>query len=169
MPEHRPGTPIGLRDLESFLWWDLEAVATWAAWLDRRGYDASAAEASFAEAVDVQRALRALQAGNGGVPDEDDLTAARERINASIERHGLFPRITADGIRVAPAPGDAIGRILGLAVDAMAAALWTRFKLCRDETCRASFYDASRSGTKTWCSMELCGSRSKMRRLRARA
>jgi predicted RNA-binding Zn ribbon-like protein len=46
---------------------------------------------------------------------------------------------------------------------------WGRFKLCRDPACCASYYDASKSAAKTWCSMETCGSRNKMRRYRAKS
>ena len=92
-----------------------------------------------------------------------------DRLNDAIEQHALSPRITVNGVHMNARPGDPIGHILRLAIEAIAADLWPRFKLCRDAACRASFFDASKNGSKTWCSMELCGSRNKMRRLRARA
>jgi len=53
------------------------------------------------------------------------------------------------------------------ALEAMRLGLWRRFKLCREATCRASFYDASKAAGKVWCEMTTCGSRNKMRRYRA--
>lgn len=45
---------------------------------------------------------------------------------------------------------------------------WRRFKICRDETCRASYFDTTRNDGKTWCAMQTCGSRNEMRRFRAK-
>ena len=61
-----------------------------------------------------------------------------------------------------------IGSILVMALEAMSNGEWARFKLCRDPDCAASFYDSSRNGAKVWCSMDGCGSRNKMRRMRER-
>jgi predicted RNA-binding Zn ribbon-like protein len=44
----------------------------------------------------------------------------------------------------------------------------SRIKLCQSETCRMAFYDQSRNGSRSWCSMEICGNRAKARTFRAR-
>lgn len=169
MPEHREGTPTELRDLESFLWCDLDTLAAWQDWMEQRRFDRHRAHASFAEASDIQGALRQLEAANNGIAVSAEVPRVMDRLNSAIEQHALSPRITANGVRVDAPPGDPIGHILQLAIRAMSTDLWPRFKLCRDAACRASFFDASKNGSKTWCSMEICGSRNKMRRLRARA
>ena len=69
--------------------------------------------------------------------------------------------------RKLPDVGDEAAR--GSFDDAMQAGQWRRFKLCRDPSCRASFYDASKAAAKNWCAMQTCGSRNKMRRYRARS
>ncbi|QCB43293.1 CGNR zinc finger domain-containing protein [Sphingomonas sp. PAMC26645] len=169
MPEHREGTPTELRDLESFLWCDFDTTAAWRKWSEQRRFDSHAAEASFKEAGEVQRALRQLEASNNGITASADVSKAMTTLNHAIEQHALRPRITADGVRMHAGPGDAVGHVLQIAIQAMTTCAWPRFKLCRDPACRASFFDASKNGSKIWCSMELCGSRNKMRRHRGKA
>jgi predicted RNA-binding Zn ribbon-like protein len=55
-----------------------------------------------------------------------------------------------------------------MALEALQSGIWRRFKLCHDPTSRASYYDVSKAAAKTWCSMETCDSRNKMRRYRAK-
>jgi predicted RNA-binding Zn ribbon-like protein len=43
-----------------------------------------------------------------------------------------------------------------------------RVKLCGGDDCRWAFYDASRNGSRQWCSMEVCGNRQKARTYRAK-
>jgi predicted RNA-binding Zn ribbon-like protein len=45
---------------------------------------------------------------------------------------------------------------------------WSRLKLCAAEDCRWAFYDTSRNGKGRWCSMEVCGNRSKTSAYRRR-
>jgi len=166
MPEHRDGTPEALADLESFLWWDFDP-ALWAAWAEKRGFDARAARGGYADAMELQMALRRLESANNGMPP--DASAAR-RINQAIELQSLRPHLSPSGdLQFALADlGDPTGFIVRAVVEAMIGGIWRRFKLCRDPACQASYFDASKNNAKTWCSMETCGSRNKMRRLRAR-
>jgi predicted RNA-binding Zn ribbon-like protein len=43
---------------------------------------------------------------------------------------------------------------------------WVRLKACRN--CHWSFYDYSPNRSATWCSMQLCGNRTKTRAYRSR-
>lgn len=45
---------------------------------------------------------------------------------------------------------------------------WERLKACRNEACRWAFYDNSRNRSGTWCDMDTCGARHKMRAYRRR-
>ena len=197
MPEHREGTPAEYVLLESFLWRDFETPAEWDAWVRARGLtpDADAddvvadAADTFALAMRLRGALRALAAANPGgrhsgppSPRTDapvaalgdvHVAAAVETLNHLIAEFGVRP-VVAGGGRVAlrgtppvPAAGP-VAVVLTLALEAMRADVWRRFKLCPEPSCGASFYDASKNATKTWCAMATCGSRNKMRRLRAR-
>ncbi|MHB8285443.1 MAG: CGNR zinc finger domain-containing protein [Caulobacteraceae bacterium] len=167
MPEHREGTPQLLGDLESFLWWDFDPE-TWRAWADKRGFSTKATVEDFAEAQALQAALRHLQRANNG--DDVSTGDAVKYINRALACQGVVPEISPD-LGLAFTASDTsrpVGSILVLFVEAMTLGTWPRFKLCRDEVCRASYFDASKNNSKTWCSMEACGSRNKMRRLRAR-
>ncbi|MFJ5043453.1 MULTISPECIES: CGNR zinc finger domain-containing protein [unclassified Streptomyces] len=43
-----------------------------------------------------------------------------------------------------------------------------RLKRCAEHTCRGAFWDASKNHSRRWCSMRLCGNRTKSRRYTAR-
>ncbi len=171
MPEHRAGTPAAYRTLESFLWHDLDGGPdAWSAWLAHRGIAADAA-ASFEAARDLHAALRTLEMVNAALSAEaGDAAAAREALNRLVAAFGLRPDVDADGGvgLVAADAADPAAALLGEALAAMQAGVWRRFKLCREPSCRASYFDASKAAAKLWCEMTTCGSRNKMRRYRAR-
>jgi predicted RNA-binding Zn ribbon-like protein len=171
--EHHPGTPDKYRDLESFLWHDFEAGRSdWAAWLRRKMPDQfnEAAKSSFRRAMHLHAALRSLQAANSGMRTGEDIAASRETLNRLISRYRIRPRLDLDGqfSLATEAPTDPIAALILMLLDALQSGLWKRFKLCYEPTCRASYYDASKPGAKTWCSMDICGSRNKMKRYRAK-
>jgi hypothetical protein len=45
---------------------------------------------------------------------------------------------------------------------------WQRVKLCSAPDCHWAFYDTSRNGRGRWCSMDVCGNRTKTRSYRER-
>jgi predicted RNA-binding Zn ribbon-like protein len=59
-------------------------------------------------------------------------------------------------------------RVFGILAAAKISGAWDRLKACPNDRCRWLFFDHSRNRSRRWCSMDLCGARSKMRRLRAR-
>jgi predicted RNA-binding Zn ribbon-like protein len=61
-----------------------------------------------------------------------------------------------------------IGDLLAEVVRAEAEGRWGRLKACRNEGCRWAFYDASKNRSGSWCNMQVCGARHKMRAYRAR-
>ncbi len=166
MPEHGEGTPGRWRLLESFLWHDLDDPEEWARWATRTAPD-RAAEARYPDAKRLHAALRALQAGNSGIVT--DLEEPRTTLNRLVARHDIRPCLDEHGTpRLVPDdPVDPVAPLLVLALEAMGSGAWRRFKLCREPTCRASFFDSSKAAAKTWCAMRTCGSRNKMRRYRA--
>ena len=135
-----------------------------AAWLASRGLlDAggTATAVEHARALAVREGLRAQLLGR-----EEDLRAA-----AAGLRTGLA--VDADGrTQLVPASGDvagALGFLLGLRHEAQAAGTWPRLKACPGDHCGWAFYDRSRNGTSTWCSMRVCGGRKKARAYRRRS
>jgi hypothetical protein len=173
MPEHRPGTPSQLSELESFLWHDFEAgLEDWNSWVQRKMPQclrATSGKSTFGKGMQLHRALRSLQAANSGIETGEEV-ASRQTVNSLVAHCGIRPRLGEDGriFLTSNSPENAVALLMIVALNAMQTGIWERFKLCREPTCRASYYDASKSGAKTWCSMETCGSRNKMRRYRAR-
>ena len=87
---------------------------------------------------------------------------------------GIAFRVGADAAgRLVPVPaGDGVGRalsaIVAVALGAQASGAWPRLKACREETCRWVFFDGSRNCSSSWCSMSICGNRSKSAAYRRR-
>jgi len=63
---------------------------------------------------------------------------------------------------------DVMARLLAVAVRAEVEGRWGRLKACRNEGCRWAFYDASKNRSGSWCNMQVCGARHKMRAYRRR-
>jgi predicted RNA-binding Zn ribbon-like protein len=109
----------------------------------------------------LREAFRALALANNGLPLDP---VAVETMNAAAARVSLYMdpggRVTlADG-------GDPLDRLVAIALGAMLDGTWARLKACRN--CSWSFYDGSPNRSATWCSMQLCGNRSKTRTYRTR-
>ena len=109
----------------------------------------------------LREALRALVLGNNGSRLDE---AAVETVNAAARRVSLRVE-PAGGLSVA-ADGDALDRVVAIALGAMLDGSWERLKACRN--CRWCFWDRSPNRSATWCSMQLCGNRRKTRAYRDR-
>jgi predicted RNA-binding Zn ribbon-like protein len=74
------------------------------------------------------------------------------------------------GVRLVSADHEPYARVIGAVAIAIAEAgsNWARLKSCPGHHCGWAFYDRSASGGSRWCSMQLCGARSKMRAYRER-
>ncbi|MGF0116549.1 CGNR zinc finger domain-containing protein [Promicromonospora sp. Marseille-Q5078] len=82
--------------------------------------------------------------------------------------------LTAEGARhwrlgSTSAVTDALGVIAADAISIVAGERDGRLALCASPTCRAAFFDTSRSRTRRWCDMNTCGNREKKARFRAAA
>ncbi|QGN34313.1 ABATE domain-containing protein [Microlunatus sp. Gsoil 973] len=62
---------------------------------------------------------------------------------------------------------DALGVIAADAISILAGEHDGRLALCASPTCRAAFFDTSRSRTRRWCDMNTCGNRQKKARFNA--
>jgi predicted RNA-binding Zn ribbon-like protein len=122
----------------------------------------------LARARAVREALRQLALANNGHG-----TAAAEAgrvVDRQARRSGLAVRFTPYA-EVKPAThgaDGALGRVLAATAAAMGDGTWRRLKACHAETCRWVYYDRSRNESRRWCSMEICGNRSKARSYRVR-
>jgi predicted RNA-binding Zn ribbon-like protein len=119
--------------------------------------------------IETREALRRLLLTNGGAsPDEH----AVETVNRAATRGQLTLRFDVDGGSglkpIARGVDGAIGTILAVAFASMAEGSWSRLKVCPEETCRVAFFDHSKNRSRRWCSMEVCGNRTKVRSYRKR-
>ena len=141
-------------------------------WLSGRGLLADGervGEADVARAKEARKALRSLLAANNG--READAAAIRA-LNLATERARLTVRFGADG-RATLEPGaggvdGALGRVLAAVHASMEEGTWGRLKSCANATCGWAFYDRSKNRSGRWCSMEVCGNRTKTRAYRRR-
>jgi predicted RNA-binding Zn ribbon-like protein len=62
----------------------------------------------------------------------------------------------------------AVGGLAIAVAEAALAGTWNRLKACPGDRCGWAFYDRSSGGRSRWCSMQVCGARSKMRVYRSR-
>ncbi|MEU6057510.1 CGNR zinc finger domain-containing protein [Streptomyces sp. NPDC047097] len=62
---------------------------------------------------------------------------------------------------------DALGVIAADAISVITGERDGRLALCASPTCRAAFFDTSRSRTRRWCDMNTCGNREKKARFQA--
>jgi predicted RNA-binding Zn ribbon-like protein len=144
---------------------NLEQGDEWlAAWLEDR--EVTPHEAALARARTVREALRELLYANNLQPVEGDPWAALRKASDVAELSIDFTRPAL----VARAKGvdGAVGGVLTAAYAAMADGTWSRLKACRNHGCRWAFYDYSKNRSASWCSMQLCGNRTKTRAYRAR-
>ena len=148
---------------------DLESPERFGRWLGDHGFPGvrpTAGDLVFA--VGVRDALRdELTAHHDAATSAD----ARRRLDTYAARLPLRASFGA-GPATFVAAGEGMAAMLAEVLAAMVIAeregLWHRLKLCREDTCAVVFFDRSKNRSKTWCSMEVCGNRSKTRSYRGR-
>jgi predicted RNA-binding Zn ribbon-like protein len=156
--------------------WGVDDIATpdaLADWLRSRDLlsDAAVVDAdSFVRARALRRVLRVLASRNAhsATPD-DELRAEFAAIAPGARlRYELDER---GGLRLAPDSGGvngALAEILSRVFEAQASGAWGRLKSCPGPHCGWLFYDASRNASSRWCSMSICGNRTKTAAYRRR-
>jgi predicted RNA-binding Zn ribbon-like protein len=148
---------------------DPAALTTWLRDNNLLGPGEPVSDTDLGRAVAVREAIRELLAAEH---DGIGAPAAATLLSATARRCKLRPEFTASGAArlVAASSGvdHGIGTLLVLVTEAMADGRWQRLKVCRNDTCRWAFYDTSRSGAGKWCSMAVCGNRSKAAAWRSR-
>jgi predicted RNA-binding Zn ribbon-like protein len=136
---------------------DVENGVDWLPdWLAERG-----AESELGRARELRDALRVLVLANNGFPLEAD---ALRVVNDAAAR--LVLQLDEQRALHLRANGDALDAVVAVALGAMLDGTWGRLKACRN--CHWSFYDNSPNRSATWCSMQLCGNRTKTRAYRRR-
>jgi len=152
-----------------------------AEWLAHHGLVAGSASADADDltlALDLREGLRALflahhdasaegTATDGTAADGDDLW----RLDRALASLPIRLSATGAGIGAAPwSPSPVRAALTEIAAVLLRADpdQLKRLKACRRDVCRWVFYDSSRNRGGTWCAMDICGARSKMRSYRDR-
>jgi predicted RNA-binding Zn ribbon-like protein len=156
--------------------WAVDEIATPGAladWLRARGLLAAGGTvepAGFVRARALRRALRELASRNAeGTPVDAPLRAefasiaSETQARFELDEHGHV-RIRGDSGAV----DGALAEILARVHEAQATGAWNRLKACPGPHCGWLFYDASRNASSRWCSMSICGNRTKTAAYRRR-
>ena len=113
----------------------------------------------LAAAHDLRDRVRALALANNGVATdlalEASLTVHVDDRSAALNA----PLDTVDG---------ALAELVGIVYTATVDGTWLRLKACRRDVCHWLFYDHSRNRSGVWCSMAVCGNRTKTAAYRAK-
>ena len=142
-----------------------------AGWLTERALlprGATIGAADRATVIAFREAVREVLEANAGHADASGALARLDEIAARVPlrlRMGDRPRLEPErgaGIDLA------VGRLLAIIYEAVAQGTWSRLKACRDDACRWAFYDSSRNRSGVWCTMAICGNRTKGRVFRRR-
>jgi len=174
-PGGRPKAPGRLQLLQRFInSWNHELPPEWdrlgtpqsaRTWLRQSQLITTRTKVSATDAARlraVREAIRSLVIAN--VTGQQDPTSLRLLRTAALPAT-LSVTIDDDGqtsLQATTADIDgAIAALLGLLHQAQLTGDWPRLKGCRH--CGYAFYDLSKNRSATWCSMSICGNRSKNR------
>ncbi|WP_018655133.1 CGNR zinc finger domain-containing protein [Actinomadura flavalba] len=137
-------------------------------WLAGRGLvpaGTPARDADLRLALDLREGLRAAMLahhGTGGAPAALDGVLAELPVRVALG--GPAPTLTAAGTGARAG----LARVAAAVVESAADGTWPRLKVCPEATCAWAFLDTSKNRSRTWCSMRVCGNRTKTRAYRAR-
>ena len=135
-----------------------------ARWLRDAGFRVGRLDARDRErVVRLREALRALLLANNGLRLDSRVLALLDREAA---RTGLAVRFLAGAPALAPRGSGldrALGEVLAAVFAGMVDGTWPRLKACRRDVCQWAFFDRSKNRSGTWCTMEICGNRTKTR------
>jgi predicted RNA-binding Zn ribbon-like protein len=174
-PGGRPKAPGRLGLLQRFInsynhdlpqnWDRLVTPAKAAAWLRRKGLIGPEVTVSARDAArlrELREAIRALAIANQtGRPDPASVAAVqsasrRARLTVAIDDAGRTA-LQADR----PGVDGAVATLLGILHEAQLSGQWPRLKGCRQ--CGYAFFDRSKNRSAAWCTMAICGNRTKNR------
>lgn len=179
-PAGRPPAPGRLAFVQAFLntFWDLDgdgsevwdSPGAYAAWLRARGFDGTASAADLDRALELREALRALCRANHDDGDAPAALATLDRLARAVAPGAaLVPSLRSGALEPAgDGPDAACALALGIVFAARADGTFARLKACPHAHCGWAFYDSSRNRSGQWCSMRICGNRTKGEAFRRR-
>lgn len=179
-PAGRPPAPGRLGYVQAFLntFWELggsgdevwSSPGAYGTWLADRGFDAHATRSDLARAIELREALRALCLANHDGGEAPAAIAALDEIAHDVgPAAGLTPSLGRSAIEaVREGPDAACALALGIVLIARVDGTFQRLKACPHAHCGWAFYDFSRNRSSQWCSMRICGNRTKGEAFRRR-
>jgi predicted RNA-binding Zn ribbon-like protein len=179
-PAGRPPAPGRLAFVQAFLntFWNLDGDGTevWAspgaygAWLRARGFAGAASATDLQRALELREALRAVCLANHDGADALEPLAALDRIARAVApAAALAPSLLTGALEPAgDGPDAACALALAIVFAARADGSFARLKACPHAHCGWAFYDSSRNRSGQWCSMRICGNRTKGEAFRRR-
>jgi predicted RNA-binding Zn ribbon-like protein len=169
-PRPLPGEPLAL-DLLNTQWVSAEGPAdllatpegtrAWlaAAGLAAAGLAAAPARGTQEALVQARQAIRDVVSGRDGAADRLNAVLGHGRLRLSLGPD-LTPELDLEADEPAWRPAVmAAANLLDLLRQAPG-----RIRSCQHPACVLWFYDTTRNGTRRWCSMAVCGNRTKARR-----
>lgn len=150
---------------------DVATPAALADWLAAR----SLAEPGLRLTADEHQAFLVLRAGIREALDADDPVAPDHLAlaDAVLADVPVLVSLGSPGAPLTPAPGGppartALARLAVAWAELVLTGHVHRLKRCAEHTCGWVFWDASKNHSRRWCSMRVCGNRTKSRRYAAR-
>ncbi|WP_433497396.1 CGNR zinc finger domain-containing protein [Sphaerimonospora sp. CA-214678] len=149
---------------------ELASPAELSMWLRERGLIEDgdrAVDEDLVMAARLREGLRRVlrhhhDAGPYDLPEDLDAALAElpVRVTLAVGTPGLRPALT--GV------AGGLARIAASIPAAHSEGTWRRLKVCAQNTCQWAFIDSSKNRSRSWCSMRVCGNRTKTRAYRAR-
>jgi len=179
-PAGRPPAPGRLAYVQAFLntFWDLggdgdevwSSPAAYGAWLADRGFDRKVTGSDVARAIELREALRAQCLANHDDREAPEAIETLDRIAREVApAAALTPRLGSGTLEAAAeGPDAACALAFGIVLIARVDGTFARLKACPHEHCGWAFYDVSRNRSSQWCSMRICGNRTKAEAFRRR-
>lgn len=151
----------------------LESLEQARGWLEESGYGSidSVGDTELARLRDLREGLRDILLSHT-LGTSLEVTEASSRLTDVVSNTGLGIGFDSSGSPFLSSPSTGTEKtvedLLIAAIGASYKETWQRLKACANEECQWIFYDASKNRSGSWCVMEICGSRAKMRSYRER-
>ena len=146
-----------------------DELAGWLAAHDLPGAGEALGQGDVDRMAELREALRAVLLANHGAELDPQAAAALDQATSAAPVVLRFDPDGGAGLRPACAGIDGAIAVIATAIhEAMREGTWERLKVCPASDCKWAFYDRSRNHSRTWCSMESCGNRAKVRAFRER-
>lgn len=148
----------------------LDGTAAAAAWLRENGLllpGTALGEAELRELLALRAALRRQFLANHDGVDDAGALAELNRLAQRAPLRALF-EIGASASLQAAGAGTPAAALVAAVFESMRLGSWRRLKVCRSDDCQWAFFDSSKNRSGTWCSMAVCGNRSKVRAYQSR-